>query len=236
MAATTATTDGRTTTGRRAAKSLVGLALVGSALIVGGALLPWLSLYGGLDHLRGVDGTNGRVLLAGGLLAATAGLVYAVRPSVSLRWIIGAIGFAASGFAAWDLSQLLGTYRELQADPFAVANLGPGAFLAVAGGLVVLGTMLLPSEAPDRAMAVRPVQLDARNVLRNGMIVFLVGAAMIHLSVVGPHLQESTLYAVFFICAAIAQVGLAALVALRGGRTLLLGIAALNVLFMAVWV
>jgi hypothetical protein len=235
-AATLATSGRRPSVGRRTAASVTGLTLLGSAVVVTGAVLPWLSLYGGLDHLRGIDGTNGRVLIGAGVLSALVACVYAMRPSERLRWVIGALGFAASGFAAWDLSQLLGTYSQLQADPFAVAGLGPGAFLAVAGSLVVLATLLLPHDPAARKVASTQSPNDARDVLRNGMIAFLVGAAMIHLAVIGPHLQESTLYAAFFIGAAIAQVALAVLLTVRRDRLVLTGVVALSAAFIAVWV
>ncbi len=63
----------------------------------------------------------------------------------------------------------------------------------------------------------------------------LVSAALIHLSVVGPHLQESTLYAAFFVGAAIAQLGAAMVLTMSRNRLLLLGVAVGNALVIAVW-
>lgn len=243
MTAATTATPGtrRRPVGARAASTgpILGLTVVGGALLVAGALLPWLSLYAGLDHLRGIDGTNGRILLGAGVLAAAAAPLYAAWPALWLRWGIGAIGFAASGFAAWDVSQLLGTYQQLHADPFTVASLGPGAFLALAGGLLILGTLLLPqavgSTVASAAAASTSSSGDANDVLRAGVIVFLIGSAMIHLAVFGAHLQESTLYAAFFAFAGVAQAGLALLLAVRSRRPLLLAAVILNGLFIAVW-
>ncbi len=51
------------------------------------------------------------------------------------------------------LSQLLGTYQQLQADPFAVASLDTGTFVALGGALVVLGVILVPQPVLARECA-----------------------------------------------------------------------------------
>lgn len=192
-------------------RSLVAaLAVAGGSLLIAGSLMPWLSLYAGIDTISGSDGTNGRVLAAAGVLSVLAGVVYAWRPSKQLQYGVAFVGFAASGFAAWVLSQLVGTFQQLQGDAFVVASLGMGAFVALGGAVLVLGTIAVPQTAPADARALKQTaatskQRDARSIMVTGASAFLVSAALIHLSVVGPHLQELTLYAVFFVCAAIAQ-------------------------------
>lgn len=221
-------------------KLVAVLGIVGGSLMVAGSLLPWLSLYAGLDAIRGVDGMNGRALIGAGALSVTAGVVYAFRPSKQLQYGLAAFGFATSAFAAWVLSQLIGSYQQLQSDPFVVASLGAGTFVALGGALLVLGTLIVPQQrAPGRgaatqmtAFATRP---DARTILLTGTGAFLVSAAMIHLSVVGPHLEESTLYAVFFIGAAITQVVAAMSLTVTRARRVLLAIAAGNAVVIVVW-
>jgi hypothetical protein len=216
------------------------LGIVGGGMLIAGALLPWLSLYAGVDTINGLDGLNGRVLIGAGLLSAALGVLYAARPSKHLQYGLAAFGFAVSAFAAWVLSQLLGSYQQLQSDPFVVASLGIGTFVALGGALLVLGTLLVPQPAQLR---IRSSQTsitsvnrgDARVPLVTGIVAFLVSAAMIHLAVVGPHLEESTLYAVFFIGAAIAQLCAAMTLTATRDRRVLLTIAAGNALVIMVW-
>lgn len=118
-------------------------AVVGGALIAIGAFLPWLSLFAGLDPLRGLIGLNGRLLAAGGVVCLVAGVRYWHRPALRLRRAVAALGWALTGFAIWLAIQLLITYRELRADPLLVPRLGPGLFLALVGSLLVAGTVVL---------------------------------------------------------------------------------------------
>lgn len=220
--------------------AVAALAAAGGSLLVAGSVLPWLSLYAGVDPISGIDGINGRVLALAGALTVAAGLIYAWRPSTQLRYGLAGLGFVASGFAAWVVSQLLGSYQQLQADPFVLASLGSGSFVALGGSLIVLGTLLVPQRAQaggvrrQHATAIS-VQGDARFVLLTGAIAFLFGAAMIHLAVVGPHLQESTLYAVFFVSAAIVQLVAAMTLTMNRHHRLLLAIALGNALVIVVW-
>jgi len=222
-------------------RAVAGIAAVGGALMIGGALLPWLSVYAGLDTFRGVDGTNGRVLLGGGVLALVLGIGYGLGLAHWLRWVIPAVGFAASGFAAWVVAQLLGTYQQLQSDGFVVPSLGAGAFLALTGGVIVLATLLIPHPAdgavPRKATmpAEQSSRSDARNVLLSGAVAFLLCAALIHLAVVGPHLSESSLYAAFFVCAGLAQIVAALALTVRTDRRLLGALAIGNALIIGVW-
>jgi hypothetical protein len=216
------------------------LAVAGGSLLIAGSVLPWLSLYAGIDPISGIDGLNGRVLAGTGAVSAAAGLIYLWQPSKQLQYGLAALGFVASGFAAWVLSQALGSYQQLQSDPFVVASLGSGTFVALAGALMVLGTLLVPRSAHasrerSRHMTVPPAQRDARTVLLTGVVAFLVCAALIHLAVVGPHLEESGLYAAFFICAAVAQLVAAMTLTVTRNRRWLMAIALGNALIIVVW-
>jgi hypothetical protein len=218
---------------------VAALGVVGGSLIIAGAVLPWLSLYAGLDTIRGVDGTNGRVLIGAGALSVIASVIYALRPTKQLHHGIAAFGFAVSAFAAWVLSQLLGSYQQLQSDPFALASLGTGTFVALGGALLVLGTLVVPQRIPSPLERNQTIAVatrgDARTALLAGTIAFLVCAAMIHLAVVGPHLAESTLYAVFFVGVAIAQLVAAMALTMVRHRRLVLAIAVGNAIVIVVW-
>ncbi len=222
-------------------RSLVAsLGVAGGSLLIAGSLLPWLSLYAGVDTIRGIDATNGRVLLGAGVVSLAVGLLYAARPSKQLQYALATFGFAVSGFAAWVLSQLIGSYQQLQGDPFVVASLGSGTFVALGGGLLTLGTILVPqlgraTEGRNHSGIAIAGRADARTVPVTAAIAFLVSAALIHLSVVGPHLEESTLYAAFFVGAAIAQLGAAMALTVSRDRRLLLAVAVGNGLVIIVW-
>jgi hypothetical protein len=124
----------------------IALAAVGGGgSVIVGAWLPWLTLDAGLRSLAGVDGPNGRLLAAGGVLSMLGGAWYLARGGGRMRWAIGLLGFALLAGASWLALQLLATYRELAAaDPFAFPELGRGLFVALVGSLLVFATLFLP--------------------------------------------------------------------------------------------
>ncbi len=146
-------TIGRQTTIRsRLGRWPVGLtAIVGGTLVITGALLPWLTLLAGLRSYTGTAGLNGRLLLAGGAIATVAGLWFLVAGGRVLRWGIGLFGFSLLAGATWLMLRLLATYQELTADPFAVAALGPGLFVALGGAALIFVTLFLPDEISAQA-------------------------------------------------------------------------------------
>ncbi len=109
-----------------------------------GTLLPWFTLFAGLQGYAGVTGLYGRLLLGGGVLAAAGGVgpLFTHRPA--LTWVPGAIGLVLLGFSIWLLSGLLDLHRQLLENPMLVARLGPGLFVSL-GGAVVLAATLLPA-------------------------------------------------------------------------------------------
>src|SRR5919201_6481256 len=119
---------------RRASRWGVGLiAIGGSALVIVGALLPWLSVFAGLKAYAGVAGLNGRLLLAGGALGLLGGIGYVASGRVVVRWGLGLWGFVLLAFAGWLIVQLLAAYQHVVADPLLLTRLGPGLFIATAG-------------------------------------------------------------------------------------------------------
>ncbi len=123
---------------------------IGGTLIIVGTVLPWFSLYAGLHPLRGIMGLNGRLLLAGGAVAAIIGTVLLFRDLRPLRLLLGGLGIGLALFAGWILLGVPATYRTLQENPMLVAQIGPGLFVALLGTLVV-GGALLPQRFTRRA-------------------------------------------------------------------------------------
>ncbi|MFL5577060.1 MAG: hypothetical protein ACJ79S_13940 [Gemmatimonadaceae bacterium] len=122
-------------------------AMIGGALTGIGAVLPWLSLFAGLQSYSGMTGLYGRLLFAGGVVAIVGGLAALVRPSRWLRAAIGALGILLVLFASWLVLGLRSATRALAAHPLLIARPGPGLVVALAGALVVAAT-LLPELGP----------------------------------------------------------------------------------------
>ena len=113
------------------------VAVVGGTVVVTGAMLPWMSLFAGLQPYAGVAGLYGRLVFAGGALAVLGGLAILARPGRRLRFSVGGLGLALTAFACWVLLGLLTTTRELGHHPMLLARPGPGVFVVLAGALVV---------------------------------------------------------------------------------------------------
>jgi len=111
--------------------------VLGGALVATGALLPWLTLFAGLQHYSGLIGLYGWLVLAGGLASVATGLAMFVRRE---RWLeLGGltIGLTLTVFTLWLAERLFETMHGLGADAMLVARPGPGLFVAIAGALVV---------------------------------------------------------------------------------------------------
>ena len=115
-------------------------------LVILGAWLSWISLFAGLQPHRGMDVLNGRLLAAGGGLSVVAGVWFSLRGGLRLRWGIGLLGFLLLAFATWSAFQVRVIYRQLSADPFVVARLGPGPIVVGAGALLIFATLFLSDE------------------------------------------------------------------------------------------
>lgn len=111
--------------------------VLGGTLVATGALLPWLTLFAGLQRYPGLVGLYGRLVLAGGALAVALGLAMSLHRA---RWLwlgSGALGLVLTIFTAWLLGGLLETTHGLGADAMLVARPGPGLFVALAGAMLV---------------------------------------------------------------------------------------------------
>jgi hypothetical protein len=189
-------------------------AALGGALVVFGALLPWLSLYGGLERLTGFAGWNGKLLATGGVACVVAGSWFSVRGGRALQFVIGGLGFLLATFSAELLAQLLATYRSLEGG-LTFARLGPGLFVSAVGTMLILGTAFLG----DRAS-----------------ITEAPAAAVAEGSLAAEHMHEAQLFGAFFLASGIAQLGWAVLASGTISRRAVLAACIGNAAIVALWV
>jgi len=119
-------------------------AVAAGAVIVTGALLPWVEAFAGLIGISGIRGGNGRVLAVAGAAIAAAGIWQLAGGGQAARWLAGLTGFAAVGFAGYLLIQLVRTVRGLGGDSMVIARPGPGLPVVLAGSLAAFATLLFP--------------------------------------------------------------------------------------------
>jgi hypothetical protein len=105
-------------------------------------LLPWLSLFAGLQSYTGLAGLYGRLLFIGGGLAVAGGGLSLVRANRWLRPGIGALGLLLALFACWLLIGLRSITHELGRDPMLIARPGPGLWVVLAGAIIVTGLLV----------------------------------------------------------------------------------------------
>lgn len=117
------------------------LAMVGGAMMVGGALGPWLSLFAGLHAYTGVTGLHGRLLCGGGMLSILGGVGFLLRGGLTLRWGLGFLGFTLLIYASWLLLALRKTLVQLATDPLLLPKFGPGLVIVVVGALLIFTTL-----------------------------------------------------------------------------------------------
>lgn len=212
------------------------VAAVGGALVLSGTLLPWLSLYGGLERLTGFAGGNGRVLAAGGAACVVAGSWLAVRGGRALRFAIGGLGFLLAAFSAYLLAQLLAVYRSLEGG-LMFPSLGPGVFVSAAGALVVLGTVFLGDRASITAVRTATVaEGSLARAIVPGLALLSAGAGIIHLSLVAEHMHEARYFGAFFLTSGAAQLAWAVLASGTFSRRAVLVACIGNAAIVALWV
>lgn len=128
-------------------------AAAGGLLIAAGAVLPWITLYGGLHPLRGILGLYGQLLFAAGLGCAI-GALFLGRSPRRLGSIVLGLAAGVFAFAAWLAFARIPVMLEgMRENPFLVAGQGRGPHVALLGALLVLvaGSLALrrPVASPD---------------------------------------------------------------------------------------
>jgi hypothetical protein len=125
-------------------------ALLGGALVMLGAWLPWLTMFAGLQQYSGLIGVHGRILFVGGALAIVAG-IGTLR--TRRRWIrsgTALLGFTLLGFIGWLLAGLAGMLHH-DLSGMLVPRAGPGLFVSLLGAaLVSIGPVIAPARGSRR--------------------------------------------------------------------------------------
>lgn len=108
-------------------------ALVGGALLMLGACLPWLTLFTGMERYSGLIGAHGQVLFAGGALAMVASIGIRRTGQRGLRWAMVVLGLTLFVFNLWLMN---GPSPGLLVSSLGIALLiiGPVIGLVQAGG------------------------------------------------------------------------------------------------------
>jgi hypothetical protein len=116
--------------------------LLGAALVMLGAWLPWLTLYAGLQRYGGFTGLYGWALLTGGALALALSVGAMRTQHRWLEWGTTVLGLAMVAFTCWLLVGLAGMLRH-GVSAMLVARAGPGLFVALLGAsLVMIGPVI----------------------------------------------------------------------------------------------
>lgn len=115
---------------------------LGGALVICGALLPWLTLFAGLQSYAGTIGLYGRLMLAAGLTAFTLGIVSLRIVLRWLPWAASILGAAVIVFAFWLLA---GTNQIVHRPDniMFVARPGSGLFVILTGALLIVAASAL---------------------------------------------------------------------------------------------
>lgn len=208
------------------AAAVVGLALIGL-----GSLLPWVTLFRGLQEQPGFLLDGGK--LAGVGIAVVALLLIGAR--VGGGQVVRTIAIAGSVGIVFD-SLLVGSrIAAFVADPGPAGPLtqpaaGPGTALMAVGGALLLVAALAAPLRSDRLTRSTVASL----VLGGSLFV----AAWIHLLLTPEHLEEATILGVGFLLAGLAQLALAAAAVglrARAGAWLSYSVIAVNTALIAVY-
>jgi hypothetical protein len=119
-------------------------ALLGGALVMLGAWLPWLTMFAGFQQYGGLMGVHGRILFAGGALAIVTSIGTLLTRRRWIRSGTALLGLTLLGFIGWLLAGLVGMlHHDLSA--MLVPRAGPGLFISLLGAaLVSIGPVIAP--------------------------------------------------------------------------------------------
>jgi hypothetical protein len=201
----------------------------GVAIVLIGVALPWLTLQHGQQSVNGVL-ADGAYLATAAIGAGALWTAYLVsgRPG-PLRALAAGAAFLVVYWTIFDVERIVSAVTD---DPLAGAMgaplMGPGPLVAALGGIVLLGATI---SVPSLARGLRRAQW-----MRVLLAAALLATGAIHLQQAPEHLEVSALLGLGFLAAAISQLGLGAIVLVRGHRLLYAAIVADCALFFVLYV
>ena len=204
------------------------LTIIGLAVVGAGALMPWVTVFHGLQPIAGfrLDGGD----LAGVAIASAAAMVVArrhggariLRPLAVIGAIIVVAGSLNSAHRIAEYSTHPGPAGALLAP-----TAGVGPLVMATGGIILVAAVLL-----TRA---RPVAMSKGLRIRMFLAATTFLAAWMHLLLTPEHLNESTSLGLGFLAAGIIQIALAVIVVERPSEGALSLLVMVNVALLAVW-
>ena len=183
------------------------IAIVGAMITLVGSALPWVTIFRGT---RTLTGWNGSPRYLAGLAVASVALtllfLWAGRLSAFRRLAVltGSTAAVGSAFASWQVAAL--DSSQSVSARILTPVLGPGPFVMVAGTLLLLAVVAIPTSA-----ARVPAPLWPRVILAGALFT----AGWIHLALTPEHLGEATILGLGFLAAGLAQLALALLITAR---------------------
>jgi hypothetical protein len=183
------------------------IAIVGAMITVVGSALPWVTIFRGTQTLTGWHGSPRYLAgLAVASVALTLLFLWAGRPPAFRRLAVlaGSTAVAGSAFGTWQVAALDSSHSV--SARILTPVLGPGPFVMVAGALLLLAVVAIPTSA-----AKVPAPLWPRVILAGALFT----AGWIHLALTPEHLGEATILGLGFLAAGLAQLALALLITAR---------------------
>lgn len=204
------------------------LTIVSLAVIGAGTLLPWVTIFHGLQPISGfrLDGGD----LAGVAIASAAVMAAAIRhggarilrPMAVIGAIIVVVGSLNSAHRIAQYSADPGPAGALIAP-----SAGVGPLVMATGGLILLAAVLLTQA--------RPVAMNKGLGIRLFLAAATFLAAWMHLLLTPEHLNESAPLGLGFFAAGIIQIALAFVVVERPSEGALSLLVMVDVALLAVW-
>jgi hypothetical protein len=174
-------------TGPRAAPTAAIVAIVGGALLAVGSFLPWAEVSGSDASVtaKGLDGSDGYITLAAGLVAVVTGLMMLRGTRRAVAVVAVLVGLVGGGLALSDTltakDSVLDAAAEELAPSFGVSaeqvraaldlaiddgqlgvSIGVGLYVAMAGGLIAIvgGVLGLRDSAAGSTTVTRGITTD----------------------------------------------------------------------------
>src|SRR5207302_4085570 len=167
------------------------IAIVGAMITVVGSALPWVTIFRGTQTLTGWNGSP-RYLAGPAVASVALTLLFlsAGRPAAFRRLAVltGSTAVVGVAFASWQVAALDSSHSV--SARILTPVLGPGPFVMVAGALLSLAVVSIPTSAARVPASLWPRAMPAAALFTAGWI---------HLALTPEHLGEATILGLGFL-------------------------------------